>query len=286
LRQAEGWLYLSPAPVQSETRLYRRVWLPDGDVRAVLLVVHGLGEHCGRYVHVAESLTSHGFAVHALDLVGHGKSTGTPGHVDAFRQYLDGVAALLEYVREQHPDRPVFLVGHSMGGLISTLFLLQNQSAFAGCVLSGPLIRSDAEPPRLLLVINRLVSALLPKLGMLELDATAVSRDPAVVEKYIEDPLVHHGKISSRLVNELFVSMTTATERASEIRLPILILHGEADRLTSPAGSELLYDQLGSPDKTLRLLPGLYHEIYNEPEQDQVLDEVRNWLDAHVPDKA
>lgn len=282
MKPAEGWLAQGPDP--AATRLHRRSWQPDGGVRAALLLVHGLGEHGGRYVHVAEFLTGSGFAVHALDLVGHGKSGGTPGHVERFAEYLDGVGELLAYVREQHPGVPVFLVGHSMGGLISALFLLRDQSSFAGCVLSGPLIRSDAEPPRPLLGINRLLSAIVPKLGMLSLDATAVSRDPAVVEKYLSDPLVHHGKISSRLVHEMFVAMYAITDRADAIRLPILIMHGEADRLTSPAGSELLYRKIGSTDKTLKIYPGLYHEIFNEPERDEVLAELRAWLEARLPD--
>jgi len=286
LTEVEGWLQIPAPSNQDVIRLHRRAWLPETTARAALLLVHGLGEHSGRYGHVADVFTANGYAVHAVDHVGHGRSEGTRGHADAFDQYVDGVDALLAHVRERHPDRPLFLVGHSMGGLIAAHYLLCNQSAFAGCVLSGPLIRSDAEPPRLVLGINRLVAAIAPKIGMLALDATAVSRDPAVVERYTSDPLVHHGKVSARLVHELFVAMAGAIDRAADITLPLLILHGGADRLTSLSGSELLHERVGSQDKTLTVFPGLYHEIFNEPERDRILAEAHAWIEAHMPRNA
>jgi alpha-beta hydrolase superfamily lysophospholipase len=261
--------------------LFQQAWLPEQPATAALLLVHGFGEHSGRYAHVAAHFVAAGYAVYALDHDGHGNSPGTPGFVERFSRYTDGVAALLQHVREQQPGVPLFLVGHSLGGLISATFLLQHQQEFAGCVLSGPALASDAAPPAWLLAVNRVLAIMLPRLGMLKLDATAVSRDPEVVKRYLADPLVYKGKLTSRLINEMFKTMRVVTDGAPGVTLPMLIMHGEADTLVSPSGSEQLYELLGSTDKTLKIYPGLYHEIFNEPEQRQVLDDMLAWLEAH-----
>jgi len=283
LTDGEHWLQVDIAGGGTPVRLFRRSWAPAGPPRGTIILVHGLGEHSGRYEHVARRLTERGFSVHAIDHEGHGRSDGRRGHVDRFSHYLDGVEALLDAVREEEGDRPRFLLGHSMGGLVSALFLLRHAAEFEGCVLSGPLVTSDAEPPAPLMLLNRLLSVVAPRLGILKLDATAVSRDPDVVAAYIADPLVHSGKVTTRLVNELFVAAATLLDSANRIELPLLLLHGEADRLTSPEGSKRLHALLGSEDKTIRLYPGLYHEIFNEPEKDAVLDEALDWLERHLP---
>jgi len=261
--------------------LFLQSWLPDQPAKAALLLVHGFGEHSGRYGHVAEHFVNSQYAVYALDHDGHGRSPGTPGFVERFSRYTDGVASLLKLVREEQPGVPAFLVGHSMGGLISASFLLEHQQEFAGCVLSGPALASDVGPPGWLLAVNRVLAKVLPKLGMLQLDATAVSRDPEVVAAYLADPLIFKGKITSRLINEMFRTMQQVTDGAPGIKLPMLIMHGEADALVSPSGSQQLFELLGSKDKTLKIYPGLYHEIFNEPEQQQVLDDMLAWLEAH-----
>jgi len=261
--------------------LFVQSWLPDQPANAALLLVHGFGEHSSRYAHVAAHFVDNNYAVYALDHDGHGNSPGTPGFVERFSRYTDGVASLLKLIRAQQPGVPVFLVGHSMGGLISASFLLEHQQEFAGCVLSGPALASDVGPPGWLLAVNRVLAKVLPKLGMLQLDATAVSRDPEVVAAYLADPLIFKGKITSRLINEMFRTMQQVTDGAPGIRLPMLIMHGEADALVSPSGSRQLYELLGSTDKTLKIYPDLYHEIFNEPEQQQVLDDMLAWLEAH-----
>lgn len=283
MSDGERWLEPDAPGGRQTVRLFRRSWAPAAPPRGTVLLVHGLGEHSGRYEHVARRLTERGFSVHAVDHEGHGRSDGRRGHIDRFARYLDGVEALLEAVRNEEGDCPRFLLGHSMGGLVSALFLLRHPSEFEGCVLSGPLVTSDAEPPALVMLLNRLLSVLAPRLGILKLDATAVSRDPDVVAAYIADPLVHDGKVTTRLVNELFVAAAALLDNANRIELPLLLLHGEADRLTSPEGSKRLHALAGSDDKTIRLYPGLYHEIFNEPEKDAVLDDVLDWLERHLP---
>lgn len=261
--------------------LFQQSWLPQQPATAALLLVHGFGEHSDRYTHVAKYFIEHGYAVYAVDHDGHGKSPGTPGFVSHFSNYTDGVIALLQQIREEQPGIPMFLIGHSMGGLISAALLLQQQQDFAGCVLSGPALESDAGPPAWLLAVNRVLASIVPRLGMLKLDATGVSRDPEVVKKYLADPLVYKGKLTSRLINEMFRTMREVSAGAPEVTLPVLIMHGDADAIVPPSGSQQFYELLGSADKTLKMYPGLYHEIFNEPEQRQVLDDMLAWLEAH-----
>lgn len=281
MKHTEGFLDVRHSKARGSSRLFQQTWEPDGQTQAVVLLVHGLGEHSGRYAHVAEHLTERGFAIYTLDHYGHGKSDGHAGFVERFSVYLDGVSALLEKARDKQPKVPFFLVGHSMGGLIAATYLLENQDAFKACVLSGPALKTDQAPPALLLALNRLLSKLVPTLPMIQLDASGVSRDPAVVEAYVSDPLVFHGKLSARLIAELSATMDDTLSRASEIRIPVIFMHGEEDVLTAPSGSQEMFDNVSSDDKTLKIYPGLFHEIFNEPEKETVLSEMSTWLEEH-----
>ena len=278
----EGTLEFRHSEARGSSRLYRQSWLPDGDTRAALLLVHGLGEHSSRYRHVASTLTQRGFALHTLDHYGHGKSDGHGGHVPRFSVFLDGVTALLDDVKKTSGDLPLFLLGHSMGGLITARFLMTRQDEFRAAALSGPAFKSDEAPPAFVLWLNRLLSALLPTLPMIALDATLVSRDPDVVKAYLSDPLVHHGKLTSRLIAEMTKAMDDTVARAGEVSLPLLTMHGDADKLTSPEGSTEFHANAGSSDKTLKMYPGLFHEIFNEPEREAVLADLGHWLEAHL----
>ena len=275
-------LELPSASAGAGARLHVKTWLPDGDPRGGVVLAHGYAEHLGRYQHVAKFLNARGLAVFAIDHWGHGKSDGTPGFVPRFSAFTDGMAALLARIEGGYPGLPLILLGHSMGGLIATLHLAADQSHYAGAVLSGPLILPADPPSRFLQWVTRLLSRIAPRLGVVALDSAAVSRDPAVVAAYLADPLVYNGKVRARLAAEMFAAMEAARAAAPEITLPMLLLHGEADRLTAPEGSRYLAEHLGSPDKTLKLYPGLYHEIFNEPEQAQVLGDMADWIDAHL----
>ena len=275
-------LTLPPGSAGAGASLHVTHWLPDGLPKAVVLLAHGYAEHAGRYEHVAERLTDAGYAVYAVDHWGHGQSDGTSGYVPRFSAFTDGMAELLTLVEVNHGDVPRLLLGHSMGGLISTLFLIERQAAFVGAALSGPAIVPGAPPSRFTVWISRFLSSFFPRLGVLSLDANGVSRDPAVVAAYLADPLVYTGKIGARLGKEFMDAMAAAQAGAPKITLPILFQHGEKDSLASAAGSQYLFDHVASADKTLKIYPGLFHEIYNEPEQDAVLDDLIGWFDAHV----
>jgi len=280
---ASGALVLPQGSAGAGAALYVTHWLPAGLPKAVVLLAHGYAEHAGRYEHVAKRLTDAGYAVYAVDHWGHGRSDGTPGFVPRFTAFTDGMAELLTLVEVNHGDTPRLLLGHSMGGLISTLFLIERQSAFVAAALSGPAIVPGAPPSRFTVWISRFLSRFFPRLGVLALDANGVSRDPAVVAAYLADPLVYTGKIGARLGKEFMDAMAAAQAGAPKITLPILLQHGEKDSLASVAGSQYLFDHVGSADKILKIYPGLFHEIYNEPEQGAVLDDLVGWFDAHVP---
>ena len=263
-------------------KLHITHWLPDGLPKAVVLLAHGYAEHAGRYGHVAKRLTDAGYAVYAIDHWGHGLSDGEGGFVPRFSAFTDGMAELLTLVEINHGDTPRLLLGHSMGGLIATLFLIERQQAFVAAALSGPAIVPAAPPSRFTVWISRFLSRFFPRLGVLSLDANGVSRDPAVVAAYLADPLVYTGKIRARLGKEFMYAMAAAQADAPKITLPMLLQHGEADSLAAAQGSQYLFDHVGSADKMLKIYPDLFHEIYNEPERDAVLDDLIGWFDAHV----
>ena len=265
-----------------ERSIYFQCWEPESAPRAVLLVAHGAGEHSARYKPLANFFTGYNYVVAALDHNGHGYSDGTPGHVRAFDDYLSDLAIFHRQLALRFPRVPMFFLGHSMGGLIGSNYLLHHQGEFVGGILSGPAIQSDLKPGRVQMLLLRLLALLMPRLGMLKLNADGVSRDPEVVRKYIEDPLVFHGKMSVRMLRELFAGMSAIQTGAAGITLPMLLLHGGADVMTAPEGSRFLYEHIGSSDKTLTIYPGLYHEIFNEPERAEVLVQVLGWCEERM----
>lgn len=264
-------------------KLHWRHWPPEGEAKAVILLAHGYAEHLGRYASVAAYFNALGFAVYALDHWGHGLSDGRPGFVPRFSVYLDGVEALLRTVKAAHPETPLFLIGHSMGGLIAATHLRTHQSQYVAAVLSGPAILPAAPPSRMLIWISRLLSRFMPRLGVLKLDTEGVSRDPAVVAAYVDDRHVYSGKMSARLAAEMFDAMIAIRASAAQIKLPIALFHGEQDRLTAPEGSQFLFDHVQSVDKQIKFYPDLFHEIFNEPERLTVLGDVSAWIAAHLP---
>ncbi|MEH6660967.1 MAG: lysophospholipase [Parasphingorhabdus sp.] len=282
MKHEDGTLALPKESKAAGAKLYWQKWLPDGIPKALILLVHGYAEHTGRYQYFAEHCVARGYAVYAVDHWGHGKSDGTPGFVPGFSVFRDGVDQLLVHAKRDFADLPVVLVGHSMGGLISATYLLTEPAKFAACVLSGPAIKAAEEPSAFLKAISGFLSRLFPKLGVLELDPNGVSRDPQVVADYLADPLVYNGKMSARLAAEMLANMTTVQENAGQISLPMLLLHGGKDSLAAVEGSEFLDHHISSTEKQLKVYPELFHEIFNEPEKDTILNDMTDWLDKQL----
>jgi alpha-beta hydrolase superfamily lysophospholipase len=261
-------------------RIVYRGWSPAGDQpRAIVALAHGFAEHGGRYEHVAARLTDAGFAVYAPDHHGHGRSEGTRGIVSL----ADAVADLDTVVQRAlaaHPDRPLFVVGHSMGGAIALRYTLAHGERLRGLVLSGPL--TVAEPKAPLRAAAKLLGRVAPRAPTVKLDPRLVSRDPQVVADYIGDPLVFHGAIPAATAAEFVRHQETIFEEAPSLTMPTLLMYGSSDQICPPAGSERLGQALGAEDLTVRVWDGLFHEIFNEPEQDAVLETLGEWVSQRV----
>jgi acylglycerol lipase len=265
-----------------DANIYFQSWLPESEPKAVLLIVHGLAEHSGRYRNVADHFVPLGYAVFGIDHLGHGKSDGTRVYVERFDDYTNTLKVYFDMIHGWQPEKPIFLVGHSMGGLISAVYLLDHQTELTGAVLSGPVVKIPSNITPVILLMGKMLSALIPRFGLLRLDADGVSRDPTVVQAYVSDPLVHRGKATARLAAEMLKAMQSVSRQAAKITLPIMIVQGSADKLVDPAGAQELFDAVSSADKEIRVYGGLYHEVFNEPEHDKVLRDIEIWLEAHL----
>ena len=196
--------------------------------------------------------------------------------------YLTDLKTFFDMVRKENKGAKIFLVGHSLGATIAVAYAVEHQKELARLVVSGSsLVPSSAVPP-VLLTLAGIISSIAPKMGVMVLDATAVSKDQAVVDAYVNDPLVYRGKITARMGAELAKMWKTLPEQMPKIKLPVLIMYGSEDRLAEPQGSKLLYERVGSKDKTLKSYNGLYHEIFNEPEHKKVMADVNAWLTKHI----
>ncbi|MDQ3989229.1 MAG: lysophospholipase [Actinomycetota bacterium] len=260
---------------------YWQAWLPEGGARAVVVIVHGLGEHGGRYDHVGRRLAGAGFSAYAADHRGHGRSGGRRANIGRMAAVVGDLADFVRFAAERCPGVKVFMLAHSLGGLIALQYATGDVPALAGLVLTGPLVQVESGSP----VLERMagvLSALTPNLGVLAVPPDAVSRDPAVVAAYRADPLVHHGKVPARTGAEILATTLALPARLQRLRIPLLLVHGTCDRLAPAAGSQLVHDGVASPDRTLRLCEGLWHEVMNEPERDEILDEIVGWISQRI----
>ncbi len=261
--------------------IFERSWICE-NAKGVVLLTHGVAEHSGRYDHVAQSLVAGGYTTVAFDLRGHGQSSGKRNYIKSFQDHLNDLATEIIRTKAAFPDLPLFLFGHSMGGGIVTLFTIERQPDVKGILLSGPSVKVSDDISPLLQKISGLISAILPKLPVITLESHDISKDPDIVKAYDEDPLNYRGGILARTGAEILNATKKITAQADSISLPILIMHGSADKLADISGSKMLYEKVSSTDKTLKIYDGLYHEILNEPEQDQVKADMLAWLDAHI----
>ena len=260
--------------------LHAQAWLPDASPRAAIALAHGLGEHSGRYADVAERLVAAGYAVYAVDHRGHGKSPGPRANIERFDHVVSDFCAFAGRTAREHPGTDVFLLGHSMGGAIAFASALRLQDHLRGLVLSAPVLALDGSVPRWQHACARVLAAVAPNVGVMSIAPAAISRDPRVVREYQDDPLVHHGPIPARTAVELVTASRTFPALALRLKLPVLLMHGTADHLVPLAPARTVHQAIPSKERTLRYYEGLYHELFNEPEREQVLADVIQWLDA------
>lgn len=264
--------------------LFEQSWQPAKEPKAVIVIIHGYAEHSSRYNHVADYLVNHGWAVETFDLRGHGKSEGKGGktYINSFDEFLSDVDLFLNRVKERHQDKKIFFLGHSMGGLISSLYVVTRNPELRGLILSSPVLKISDDISPMLVKISTIIGKILPKLPTIKLDSSTVSRDPEIVKKYNTDPLNYRGSIPARAGAEINRATKLIQGQMEKIKLPLLILHGTADRLADPEGSKQLYERAQSTDKTLKLYEEFYHEVMNEPEKERILADIVEWLEVHV----
>lgn len=268
---------------RSDCQLFFR-WTRPVSPRAALVVVHGLGEHSGRYNALAHALVAAGFSYYSFDLRGHGKSGGPRGDVHKFDDYLYDLNRFLAVVRQRETHLPIFLMGHSLGGILAVLYALDHQRELAGLVTASTAFQLASPPGALSLLGARVLSTVAPGLKLQnDLDPAQLSNDPALPAQYLSDPLVER-QVTAQWASEFFSNYGQALERAPELTLPLLVLHGGADEIADVAGARAFHERATSGDKTVRVYTDLRHELYTElPEKrNQVFADLIKWLAAHL----
>jgi alpha-beta hydrolase superfamily lysophospholipase len=262
-------------------QLFAQAWEPSTNPVAIICLVHGLGEHSQRYLHLARALNEAGYVLFTIDQRGHGQSKGPKGHIPTYDAFMDDIAQLLAEADQRWSGYPCFLYGHSMGGNLVLNYILRRQPQLAGVVATAPWLRLVASPPGLQIKLLRFIDRFYPALAFSNrLDPLVLSRNPAVAEAYKADPLVHD-RISTRLFLNIDESGEWALAHAYEFRLPLLLIHGSADRLTSAEASQEFARRI--PENCLfKLWPELYHEPHNEPEQGEVFAFILGWLQTQL----
>jgi len=267
---------------QDGLELFAHAFPAQEDPKAVVCIVHGHGEHIERYEHVAAALNQAGYSVIGYDHRGHGQSEGPRGHIPSYELLLDDMTRFRNEVKEYYPDIPHFVWGHSMGGNIVLNYMLRNKPELSGVIATGPWLKLAFEPPAIQIFLGRMMDKIKPDFTQESgLDTAALARDPDVVRTYEEDNLVH-GKISARLMVEMLNSGLWALDHANEFPLPLLLMHGSADRLTSAQASKDFAAKAPADKVTLKIWDGFYHELHNEPEKDEVFKTIIDWMDNRL----
>ncbi len=262
--------------------LFQQSWLPlKGKTKAAIIIVHGLKDHSDRYAEAARKFSQNGYAVYAYDLRGHADSEGRRVWVDSFDQYIADLEKFYDFVIKSEPNKPVFIFGHSMGGAIVTEFALKNSHPVAGLILSAPALKVGEDINGFLIGTTKVLGSVFPTMAVLKLDDEAFSKDPKVVQELKNDPLVYHGKGPARTAKELLKAIARIQEKMPDVTVPFITLHGDQDKLTNPEGSRELFQKAKSIDKTIKIYPGLYHDLLHEPEKDKVYADILAWLNGH-----
>lgn len=268
--------------------LYYQNWYPEGKVRGILAVVHGLGAHSDRYRNIVEHLLPKQYAIYGLDMRGHGRSSGQRGYINAWAEFREDLRAFLKLIQQQQPGVPVFVLGHSLGGMVVLDYVLrypQESLALQGAIALAPSIGEVGVPP-LRLFLGKILSRVWPRFSLTTgLDTTAASRDEKVLAALAEDKL-RHNRATARISTEFFATRDWIHAHAADWQIPLLILHGGADRVALAEGSEMFFQRVTYPDKLRIEYPGAYHEIHADINSQEVLADLESWLERHLPIQA
>lgn len=262
-------------------RIFFRSWRPDSAPRGVVVIVHGFNSHSGQYGWVAEQFVASGLAVYALDLRGRGKSDGERFYVQHFADYVSDVAKMVQIAKAREPGLPVFLLGHSAGGVVSCIYTLENQPELTGLICES--FAHQVPAPDFVLAVLKGLSHIAPHAHVLKLKNEDFSRDPKVVAAMNADPLIEHETQPTQTVAEMVRADERLKAEFPKITLPVLILHGTEDKATRPSGSQLFFDRAGSADKTLKLYEGHFHDLLADVDKEIVVADIKGWIDAHLP---
>ncbi|MFN2581229.1 MAG: lysophospholipase [Candidatus Dormibacteria bacterium] len=261
-------------------RIFHRSWAPEREVFGRVVVAHGFAEHGGRYAYLAGALVQAGYAVTAADHRGHGRSEGARTSIVRFADYVSDLRSVMELSARRWPRAPAFLLGHSMGGLVALAYAVEHASTLHALVVSAP-AACPGEVSSTLIVTGKVLSRVAPRAPVLRPPLHKISRDQTVVDAYNDDPLVFRSPIRARLGAEMLATMNRVDAALPTLHLPLLVMQGTEDGLVDPECGPHVYELAGSRDKALKMYDGLWHEIFNEPERDQVIADLVAWLDAH-----
>lgn len=262
-------------------KIFTRSWRPAAKPRGVVVLCHGVNSHSGQYLWSAEQFVDDGFAVYALDLRGRGRSEGERFYVESIDEYVSDLSHLIQMAKAREPGLPVYLLGHSAGGVVACSYALDYQAELAGLICESFAFKVPA--PDLALAAIKGVSKLAPHAPVLKLHNEDFSRDPAAVEALNADPYIENEVQPAITVAALVRADERLKREFPHITLPVLILHGTADKATVPSGSQLFYDTAGSADKTLKLYDGHYHDLLNDIGKEAVMADIKAWIDARLP---
>ncbi|MEH2388026.1 MAG: lysophospholipase [Nostoc sp.] len=265
--------------------LYYQSWHPEGKVRAILAILHGLGGHSDRYSNVIQHLIPKQYAIYSLDLRGHGRSPGQRGYINAWSEFREDLRAFLELIQTQQPGCPIFILGHSLGAVIVLDYILrypQQALVLQGAIALAPTLgKVGVSPIRVLL--GKMLSRVWPRFTLnTGIDISAGSRDQQILAAYVQDRL-RHTRATARLATEFFATVDWINAHAADWQLPLLILHGGADRVALPVGSDIFYQRVNCKDKLRIEYPGAYHDIQNDLNYPEVMADLEDWLERHLP---
>jgi len=261
--------------------IFTRSWQPEGTPRAVIVLVHGFNSHSGYYSWAGEQFAQHGLAAYALDWPGRGKSEGERYYIDALADVVADIDTLVDKARADHPGLPLFLLGHSAGGVTSCIYTLEHQSKLDGLICES--FAFELPAPDFAIAVLKGLSHVAPHLHTIKLNNADFSRDPAVVAAMNDDPLIADEAQPTSTAAELARADDRLRREFPLITLPLLVLHGTRDKATKPSGSQHFYEQAGSADKTLKLYEGHYHDLLNDVDKEIVMADIQQWIDKHIP---